>query len=55
MVSFHQKSGTGKLNGVQKKYSTSKYGYIAKVEPAVFLIDDEYWEVRSMLAWIDTI
>lgn len=39
MVSFHQKAGTGKLSGVHKKYNTSKYGYAARVEPAVFLID----------------
>ncbi|KAG8377270.1 hypothetical protein BUALT_Bualt08G0010700 [Buddleja alternifolia] len=41
MVSFHQKAGSGKLNGVHKKYSTSKYGYAAKEEPAVFLTDAE--------------
>ncbi|EYU30276.1 hypothetical protein ABFS82_03G007900 [Erythranthe guttata] len=42
MVSFHQKAGSGgKLNGVQKKYATSKYGYASKAKPAVFLIDDE--------------
>ncbi|XP_047977140.1 cyclin-B2-3-like [Salvia hispanica] len=41
MVSFHRKSGTGKLSGVQKKYSTSKYGYVARIKPAEFLIDDE--------------
>ncbi|KAL1540597.1 Cyclin-B2-3 [Salvia divinorum] len=42
MVSFHQKSGSGKLSGVHKKYSTSKYGYVARIKPADFLIDDEY-------------
>ncbi|KAH6759059.1 Cyclin B2 [Perilla frutescens var. frutescens] len=42
MVTYHQKAGTGKLNGVHNKYSTSKYGNVAKVEPAVFLIDAEY-------------
>lgn len=42
MVNFHQKSGTGKLSGVYKKYSTSKYGYAAKSsEPAIFLVDGE--------------
>lgn len=42
MVNFHQKSGTGKLTGVYKKYSTSKYGYAAKSsEPAIFLMDGE--------------
>ncbi|KAI3465444.1 hypothetical protein Pfo_022107 [Paulownia fortunei] len=42
MVTFHQKAGTGKLTGAHKKYSTSKYGYAAKAEPAVFLIDAEF-------------
>ncbi|XP_042013618.1 cyclin-B2-3-like [Salvia splendens] len=42
MVNFHQKSGTGKLSGVHKKYNTSKYGYVARIKPADFLIDDEY-------------
>ncbi|KAG2692933.1 hypothetical protein I3843_08G073800 [Carya illinoinensis] len=37
MVNFHQKSGTGKLTGVHRKYSTSKYGYAAKTDPANFL------------------
>lgn len=40
MVSFHENAGTGKLTGVHKKYSTSKYGYAAKIEPAVFLLND---------------
>lgn len=39
MVHFHQKSGTGKLTGVFKKYSTSKYGFAAKSGPALFLLD----------------
>ncbi|KAH9615432.1 hypothetical protein KSS87_002051 [Heliosperma pusillum] len=39
MVSFHQKAATGKLTGVHRKYSTSKYGYTAKREPALFLLD----------------
>uniref|UniRef100_A0A7C9AB39 Uncharacterized protein n=1 Tax=Opuntia streptacantha TaxID=393608 RepID=A0A7C9AB39_OPUST len=38
MVSFHQKAGTGKLTGVHRKYSTSKFGYTAKIGPADFLI-----------------
>ncbi|KAL0322840.1 UNVERIFIED_CONTAM: Cyclin-B2-3 [Sesamum angustifolium] len=42
MVSFHQKAGTGKLTGVYKKYNTSKYGYTARTEPAVFLIDEGF-------------
>ncbi|XP_039041744.1 G2/mitotic-specific cyclin-2-like isoform X2 [Hibiscus syriacus] len=39
MVRFHQKAGTGKLTGVQRKYSTSKYGYAAKSEPPTFLLE----------------
>ncbi|KAL6995968.1 Cyclin-B2-4 [Sarracenia purpurea var. burkii] len=39
MVTFHQKAGTGKLTGVHRKYSTSKFGYAAKSEPAHFLLD----------------
>ncbi|XP_042507385.1 G2/mitotic-specific cyclin-2-like isoform X2 [Macadamia integrifolia] len=39
MVGFHQKAGTGKLTGVYRKYSTFKFGYAAKSEPAVFLLD----------------
>lgn len=47
MVDFHQKSGTGKLTSVYKKYSTSKYGYAAKSsEPAIFLMDGEDDETR---------
>ncbi|TYI83170.1 hypothetical protein E1A91_D05G273100v1 [Gossypium mustelinum] len=39
MVRFHQKAGTGKLTGVQRKYSTSKYGYAAKIEAPTFLLE----------------
>ncbi|KAK4751492.1 hypothetical protein SAY87_004974 [Trapa incisa] len=39
MVTLHQKAGTGKLTGVHRKYSTSKYGYAAKAEPANFLLE----------------
>ncbi|KAL5856268.1 hypothetical protein ACOSQ4_006070 [Xanthoceras sorbifolium] len=39
MVSFHQKAGDGKLTGVYRKYSSSKFGYAAKAEPARFLLD----------------
>ncbi|KAL9225718.1 hypothetical protein vseg_001609 [Gypsophila vaccaria] len=39
MVSFHQKAATGKLTGVHRKYSTSRYGYTAKREPALFLLE----------------
>ncbi|XAR61546.1 hypothetical protein NMG60_11016000 [Bertholletia excelsa] len=42
MVSFHQTAGTGKLTGVHRKYSTSKFGYTAKSEPAHFLIEDGF-------------
>ncbi|KAG6408493.1 hypothetical protein SASPL_131506 [Salvia splendens] len=38
---LHQNAGKGKLSGVFKKYSTSKYGYAAKMEAAVFLKDAE--------------
>ncbi|KAG9146495.1 hypothetical protein Leryth_011771 [Lithospermum erythrorhizon] len=40
MVTFHQMAGTGKLTGVHRKYSTSKYGYAAKTEPADFLLEN---------------
>ncbi|XP_042431137.1 G2/mitotic-specific cyclin-2-like isoform X3 [Zingiber officinale] len=39
LVDIHQKSGTGKLTGVHRKYSTFKYGFAAKTEPAEFLLD----------------
>ncbi|CAG7871876.1 unnamed protein product [Brassica rapa] len=38
MVSFHQRAATGKLTGVYRKYSTLKFGYIAKSEAAHFLV-----------------
>ncbi|TQE06171.1 hypothetical protein C1H46_008236 [Malus baccata] len=38
MVGFHQKASTGRLTGVHRKYSTSKFGYIATSEPAKFLL-----------------
>ncbi|KAJ7966969.1 Cyclin [Quillaja saponaria] len=38
MVTFHQKAGTGKLTGVHRKYSTSKFGFSAKIEAATFLL-----------------
>ncbi|KAL7085669.1 hypothetical protein ACP275_14G292800 [Erythranthe tilingii] len=40
MVRLHENAGTGKLTCVHKKYSTSKYGYAAKTEPALFLLND---------------
>ncbi|CAB4291000.1 unnamed protein product [Prunus armeniaca] len=39
MVTFHQKAETGKLTGVHRKYSTWKFGYAAKAQPAAFLLD----------------
>lgn len=39
MVDFHQKAAVGKLTGVHRKYSISKFGFAAKAEPALFLID----------------
>ncbi|KAJ4835846.1 Cyclin-B2-4 [Turnera subulata] len=39
MVTLHQNAATGKLTGVHRKYSTSKYGCAAKTEPANFLLD----------------
>ncbi|GMN21590.1 hypothetical protein TIFTF001_051141 [Ficus carica] len=39
MVDFHQKARTGKLTGVHRKYSTSRFGYAAKNEPAEFLLE----------------
>lgn len=41
MVTFHQKAGTGKLTGVHRKYSTSKFGYAAKFNPAIFLLSPQ--------------
>ncbi|XP_050267881.1 G2/mitotic-specific cyclin-2-like isoform X1 [Quercus robur] len=42
MVNFHQNAGSGKLTGVHRKYSTSKYGYAAKTDPANFLLEARY-------------
>ncbi|GKV21917.1 hypothetical protein SLEP1_g31842 [Rubroshorea leprosula] len=39
MVTFHQKAATGKLTGVHRKYSTFKFEYTTKCEPANFLLD----------------
>ncbi|KAL3527286.1 hypothetical protein ACH5RR_011942 [Cinchona calisaya] len=41
IVSFHQKAATGKLTGVHRKYSTSKFGYAAKCQPADFLVETQ--------------
>ncbi|XP_052202281.1 G2/mitotic-specific cyclin-2 isoform X2 [Diospyros lotus] len=38
MVAFHEKAGSGKLTGAYRKYSTCKYGYAARTEPALFLL-----------------
>lgn len=42
MVTYHQNAATGKLTGVHRKYSTSKYGYAARSEPAHFLLDGRF-------------
>ncbi|KAI3424014.1 Cyclin N-terminal domain-containing protein [Psidium guajava] len=39
MVTFHQRAGSGKLTGVHRKYSTSKFGHAARTKPANFLLD----------------
>ncbi|EEF52862.1 cyclin-B2-3 isoform X2 [Ricinus communis] len=39
MVKFHQNAGSGKLTGVHRKYSVSKFGFAARTEPANFLLD----------------
>ncbi|XP_047314887.1 G2/mitotic-specific cyclin-2-like [Impatiens glandulifera] len=41
IVGFHQNASTGKLTGVYRKYSMSRFGYAAKSEPALFLLMDE--------------
>ncbi|VVA99412.1 unnamed protein product [Arabis nemorensis] len=41
MVSLHAKAATGNLTGVYRKYSTSKFGYIAKCE-AHFLVSESH-------------
>ncbi|CAH9094823.1 unnamed protein product [Cuscuta epithymum] len=38
MVSFHQRAATGKLTGVYRKYNTSRFGHVAKCQPATFLL-----------------
>ncbi|KAE8724903.1 Cyclin-B2-1 [Hibiscus syriacus] len=42
MVTYHQKAGSGKLKGVHRKYSSYKFGYAAKTEPALFLLDPRH-------------
>lgn len=45
MVSLHQKSGTGKLVSVFKKYGTSKYGHVARTQsPAHFMLEPRFWD-----------
>lgn len=45
MVSLHQKSGTGKLLSVFKKYGTSKYGHVARTQsPAHFMLEPRFWD-----------
>nr|XP_027077582.1 G2/mitotic-specific cyclin-2-like isoform X1 [Coffea arabica] len=41
IVSFHQKAATGKLTGAHRKYSTSRFGYAAKCQPAHFLVETQ--------------
>ncbi|CAM8974630.1 unnamed protein product [Rhodiola kirilowii] len=38
MVTLHRNAATGKLTGVHRKYSLSKYGYAARSEPAHFIL-----------------
>ncbi|KMZ66751.1 Cyclin B2 [Zostera marina] len=38
MVEFHRNAKIGKLNGVHRKYSTSKFGCVAESKPALFLL-----------------
>ncbi|CAL9203939.1 unnamed protein product [Musa hybrid cultivar] len=40
MVEFHHKAGQGKLTVVHRKYSSYRYGYAAKSEPALFFLLD---------------
>ncbi|AEC06658.1 Cyclin B2;1 [Arabidopsis thaliana] len=42
LVSLHQRAATGNLTGVYRKYSTSKFGYIAKCEAAHFLVSESH-------------
>ncbi|KAL4579077.1 hypothetical protein LXL04_015212 [Taraxacum kok-saghyz] len=44
MVSLHQKSGTGKLVSVFKKYGTMKYGHVARTQPAHFMLEARFWD-----------
>ncbi|KAJ8545106.1 hypothetical protein K7X08_017689 [Anisodus acutangulus] len=41
IIGYHQKATTGKLTAVYRKYSTSKFGYAAKCEPAHFLVQNQ--------------
>ncbi|KAM3199731.1 G2/mitotic-specific cyclin-2 isoform X1 [Capsicum annuum] len=43
MVSFHQKAATGRLTGVHRKYSISKYGFVAKFPPSSFLLEASFF------------
>ncbi|XP_073525800.1 uncharacterized protein [Phyllobates terribilis] len=46
MVGYHQRAGTGKLTGVHRKYSTSKYGHTIEVKPASFLLEEETHQMQ---------
>ncbi|XP_055811741.1 G2/mitotic-specific cyclin-2-like isoform X2 [Solanum dulcamara] len=43
MVTFHQKAATGRLTGVHRKYSISKYGFVAKFPPASSLLETRFF------------
>lgn len=47
MVTYHRAAGSGKLTGVHRKYSTSKFGYAARCEPALFLLDNMFSRLQS--------
>ncbi|XP_078161011.1 cyclin-B2-2-like [Carex rostrata] len=40
MVQMHHTAAAGKLTGVHRKFSTPKYGYASKCEPALFLLEE---------------
>uniref|UniRef100_A0A3Q7EYA5 Uncharacterized protein n=1 Tax=Solanum lycopersicum TaxID=4081 RepID=A0A3Q7EYA5_SOLLC len=40
IVMYHDKAKTGGLIRVHNKYNASKFGYVAKVEPTYFLVQD---------------
>ncbi|KAI3824243.1 hypothetical protein L1987_05693 [Smallanthus sonchifolius] len=40
IVGYHQRASTRRLTGVFRKYSTSKFDYAAKCEPAKFIVEE---------------